>query len=233
MSHHISSVQLMSSTMVGITTDQIDRRAQGLITEVGAYPSSLLYNGFPKSITTSVNNIVAHGIPDDRPLLNGDIITVDVAVYYKGYHGDSSETFLVGEVDNGGKKLVTAAREIMQAGINCCRPGISFSTLGGVIDGEARKRGLCVLPCVGAHGVGRFLHEYPHIFQFANNYVRGQEKMEKGMVFTVEPAIGQGKPDCVTLSEDNWTVTTFDGSRAAYFEHTILITDTGHEILTE
>ncbi|XP_065206193.1 methionine aminopeptidase 1D, mitochondrial-like [Planococcus citri] len=238
--------KLESYVREGITTEQIDTYAHELITRRGAYPSYLQFHRYPKSITTSINNIVAFGKPDNTKLRSGDIITVDIPVYYNGYHGACVETFLVEKVDFAGQKLVNAAREITYAAINCSRPGESFLTLGRVIERETKLRGYQVIPSVQGYGIGEFLREYPRIIHFGipnrenikvkNEAINGI--MQPGMVFTVRPAITDGKPDCVSLPEesyeyqDKWTVVTMDGSRSAQFGRTVLITNDGYKILS-
>ncbi|XP_065206186.1 methionine aminopeptidase 1D, mitochondrial-like isoform X2 [Planococcus citri] len=217
---------------VGRTTDDLDSFAHDFIIQKGAYPSPLGFNEFPRSICTSVNNIVVHGIPDERKLKNGDIVTVDVTVYYKGFHGDCAETYLVGEVDFRAKQLIKAAQHALQSGIECCGPGVPFETIGRRTERAAQKHGLSIVPAVTGHGIGRFFHERPEIIHYCNDSVDGEDyTMKPGMVFTIEPAVSEGTEE-VEIYSDGWTVTTTDNSRAAQFEHTILITDTSYEILT-
>ncbi|XP_065213830.1 methionine aminopeptidase 1D, mitochondrial-like [Planococcus citri] len=215
---------------VGTTTDELDARAHQLIKLRGAYPSPLNYSGFPKSICASVNNIFIHGIPDSRPLRNGDIVTLDISVYYKGYHGDCAETFLVGKVDEAGRKLVLATRNILQTGIDCCGPGVPFYTIGHRIAQAAAEKGYVVMPQVLGHGIGRYFHEKPDIVHDESASLNAV--MKPGMIFTIEPAIGEGTRNAM-LFPDKWSITTEDYSRAAHAEHTILITEKGHKILTK
>ncbi|KAJ8736269.1 hypothetical protein PYW08_006925 [Mythimna loreyi] len=214
----------------GITTDAIDEVAHNLAVEAGAYPSPLLYNGFPKSVCTSVNNVVVHGIPDLRPLEDGDIVNVDITVFYKGYHGDCSKTFLVGDaVDDRGLQLVRVTEECLDVAIRGCGPGVPFSEIGNKIYRHARKHGLTVIPSVLGHGIGQYFHGPPEIHHTKNKY---PGKMKPGMTFTIEPAITHGGVFTV-LQNDGWTLLTEDGSRCAQAEHTVLITDDGVEILTK
>ena len=184
---------------------------------------------FPKSVCTSVNNVVCHGIPDDRPLEDGDIINVDITVFLDGVHGDCSETFLVGNVDESGQKLVQVAKESMEVGVKACGPGVEFRTIGAVIQSHAESQGFQVVPAFTGHGIGSFFHGPPDIYHMQNLY---PGRMKPGVTFTVEPAISEGSHEIVIL-EDGWTAVTSDNSRSAQFEHTVLITESGVEILTE
>lgn len=212
----------------GVTTDQIDQFVTQAAFENGAYPSPLNYRNFPKSVCTSVNNCVCHGIPDNRPLENGDIINVDITVYLNHHHGDCSATFKIGDVDDDGVRLVDTARECLYEGLAQCGPGKPFSKIGTAVEKHAAKRGFKVVPAFTGHGIGKYFHGPPDIFH-CRNYYPGV--MKPGMVFTVEPAISEGTHEIVIL-EDGWTALTEDDSRSAQFEHTILITQEGIEILT-
>ncbi|XP_046399277.1 methionine aminopeptidase 1D, mitochondrial isoform X2 [Ischnura elegans] len=207
---------------VGITTDEVDNLVHTLAIENNAYPSPLHYRGFPKSVCTSVNNVACHGIPDDRPLEDGDI------VFLNGFHGDCSSTFLIGSVDDAGRHLVSAAQKCLEGAIAICRPGEYFCNIGNTIECIARKNGVTIIPAFIGHGIGSYFHGPPDIYHTYNDY---PGKMEEGMTFTVEPVIGQGSQEVVIL-EDGWTALTVDNSRSAQFEHTILITNDGVEILT-
>ncbi|KAL7642797.1 UNVERIFIED_CONTAM: hypothetical protein RMT77_006085 [Armadillidium vulgare] len=213
---------------VGLTTEEIDIIVREKSFENDCYPSPLNYRGFPKSCCTSVNNIACHGIPDTRALEDGDIISVDVTVYYKGFHGDCCETFLVGNVDDKGKHLVNVAKQCRDSAINICGPGVPFSDIGSEIDGLAKEEKLSVVPAFIGHGIGHYFHGPPDIYHFCNQM---PGLMKAGMTFTVEPVLAQGSKEALIL-EDGWTVVMLDDSRAAQFEHTILITDNGHQILT-
>ncbi|XP_057381238.1 methionine aminopeptidase 1D, mitochondrial-like isoform X2 [Daphnia carinata] len=214
--------------MVGTTTEEIDKNVHEYIILHGAYPSPLHYKGFPKSICTSVNNVVCHGIPDNRALVNGDIINVDITVYLNGFHGDVSETFLVGDVDEKGRELVAVTKKCLDEAVAICKPGRPFNYIGAVIEACARKHGFRVVPAFTGHGIGSYFHGAPDIYHFKNT-VPGL--MEAGQTFTIEPAVAQGSSQCIIL-EDKWTAITSDGSRAAQFEHTVLITESGVEVLT-
>lgn len=213
----------------GISTQKLDDYARELIIIHNAYPSPLNFKGFPKSISTSVNNIAAHGIPDIRALESGDIISVDVTVYLDGFHGDCSDTFLVGEVDEHAETLVNVTRECLEQGIQACRPGKSFTGIGHSVHRHARKHNCTVVPIFLGHGIGEFVHGPPDIYHCLNNY---PGKMVEGMVFTVGPVVSEGDRR-VRILEDGWTVVTVDNSRTAQMEHTVLVTSAGVEILTQ
>lgn len=172
--------------------------------------------------------MACHGIPDNRLLCDGDIINVDVTVYYRGFHGDLSETFLVGDVDAAGRHLVNVARLCRDRGIAVCGPGQPLNTIGETIQGTAEEAKCQVFPVFCGHGIGSYFHGPPDIIHVENNI---DDRMQEGMTFTVEPVITDGEPDIIVL-DDGWTAVTVDGSRSAQFEHTILITKHGVEILT-
>ncbi|XP_014104706.1 PREDICTED: methionine aminopeptidase 1D, mitochondrial isoform X1 [Pseudopodoces humilis] len=167
---------------VGMTTEEIDSIVHHEIIRQNAYPSPLGYGGFPKSVCTSVNNVVCHGIPDSRPLQDGDIINIDVTVYYNGYHGDTSETFLVGNVDKSGEKLVEVARKCRDEAIAACRPGAPFSVIGNTISSVAWQGGFQVCPFFVGHGIGSYFHGHPEVWHHAND---SDLLMEEGMAFTI------------------------------------------------
>lgn len=213
---------------VGSTTDEIDAVVHEAIISHGAYPSPLHYNGFPKSICTSVNNVVCHGIPDDRPLKDGDIVSIDITVYLNGHHGDCAETVPIGTVDEAGLRLIEAARKCRDVAIEACGPGRPFSNIGASISIVLNTLGYKVVPVFCGHGIGSYFHGPPDIFHFPNH---SPGKMETAMTFTIEPVISEGG-DRVVILDDGWTAATVDHSRGAQFEHTILIGETDVEILT-
>ncbi|CAI9096279.1 OLC1v1032380C1 [Oldenlandia corymbosa var. corymbosa] len=212
-----------------VTTNEIDKAVHQMIIEAGAYPSPLGYGGFPKSVCTSVNECMCHGIPDSRQLQDGDIINIDVTVYLNGYHGDTSKTFFCGNVSDKVKRLVKVTEECMHKGIAACRDGALLRKIGKKISEHADKFGYGVVDRFVGHGVGTVFHSEPLIFHHRND---GTGFMVEGQTFTIEPILTLGSTDCITW-EDNWTTLTADGSMAAQFEHTILITKTGAEILTK
>uniref|UniRef100_A0A2C9JMS0 Methionine aminopeptidase n=1 Tax=Biomphalaria glabrata TaxID=6526 RepID=A0A2C9JMS0_BIOGL len=215
---------------IGMRTDEIDALVYAKCIEAGAYPSPLNFKGFPKSVCTSVNEVVCHGIPGSHTLKNGDIINVDVTVFYKGYHGDTSETFIIGEADEQSKSLVKAAERCRDAGIRVCSHGTPLSVIGDIIYNTATEAGFQVVPFFCGHGIGRYFHGPPDIVHVPCDLV-GDQKMLEGMTFTIEPILCDGSPD-IRIEDDGWTVVTQDGSRSAQFEHTILVSRGGFEILT-
>lgn len=214
---------------VGMSTEEIDALVHDKIIKSGAYPSPLNYHGFPKSVCTSVNNVACHGIPNNRQLVDGDIISVDVTVFYNGYHGDCCETYLIGNVDEAGRHLVNAARRCRDESIAICGPGVPFSDIGAKVEEVAKREGVTVVPCFVGHGIGQYFHGPPDIYHCYNSY---PGTMEDGMTFTIEPIVAQGSEEVLIL-EDGWTAVMVDNGRASQFEHTILITEKGHEILSE
>jgi len=220
---------VLAQVRPGITTDELDRIGHQRIIELGCYPSPLNYMGFPKSICTSVNEVVVHGIPDSRELVDGDIINCDVTVYAHGMHGDCSETVFVGEVDGQAKKLVQVTWECLMKGIDVVRPGQPFNSIGLVIETHARQNGYSVVREFTGHGIGETFHMEPYVAHF---YESGNKTLiEEGMTFTIEPMINIGSAECV-IWPDKWTVVTGDLARSAQFEHTLLVTRDGAEILT-
>jgi methionyl aminopeptidase len=214
---------------VGITTDALDELAHEETIRLGGYPSPLNYRGYPKSLCTSVNEVICHGIPDSRPLEDGDIVNLDVTVYLDGMHGDCSATFLVGEVDPEGRRLVAVARECLARGIAAVRPGRPVSEIGKAIEAHASRHGYGVVRAYCGHGIGESFHT---ALQIPHHYDPTQKRiLEPGMTFTVEPMITEGTWEDA-LWDDGWTAVTADGKRSAQFEHTIAVTREGAEILT-
>ncbi|KAK9814651.1 hypothetical protein WJX72_009256 [[Myrmecia] bisecta] len=214
----------------GVTTDEIDRVVHEATIGAGAYPSPLNYYNFPKSVCTSVNEVICHGIPDRRPLEDGDIVNVDVSVYYKGYHGDLNETYVVGRVDDASKQLIKATYVCLDKAIAAVKPGVRYRELGDIISNEARLHGLEVVRSYCGHGIGDLFHCAPNIPHYARNKVPGV--MKEGQTFTIEPMINMGTWKDVTWP-DGWTSCTTDGKRSAQFEHTLLVTSAGCEVLTQ
>lgn len=214
----------------GVTTDEIDRVVHEETLAHGAYPSPYNYYNFPKSVCTSVNEVICHGIPDRRPLENGDIVNVDVSVYYRGYHGDLNETFVVGEADEDAKKLVRVTYECLQLSIAACKPGVRYRDIGDIITKHARAHGLGVVKTYCGHGISDLFHCAPNIPHYSPNKAKGV--MKEGQTFTIEPMINEGSHRDKTWP-DGWTAVTEDGRRSAQFEHTLLITAEGCEVLTQ
>lgn len=214
----------------GVTTDEIDRVGHEFLLDHGAYPSTLGYRGFPKSLCTSVNEVVCHGIPDSRPLEDGDIVNIDITAYLGGVHGDTDATYLCGDVDEASRLLVERTREAMMRGIKAAVPGRQVNVIGRVIESYAKRFGYGVVRDFTGHGIGRSFHSgliIPH-YDAAPSY---DTVIEPGMTFTIEPMLNLGS-DGWDMWDDDWTVVTRDRKRSAQFEHTILITDSGNEILT-
>jgi methionyl aminopeptidase len=213
----------------GVSTDTLDRIGHEFLVGNGAYPSTLGYRGFPKSLCTSVNEVVCHGIPDSRELVEGDIVNVDITAFIGGVHGDTDATFLVGDVDEESRLLVERTHEAMMRGIKAVAPGRPISVIGRVIESYARRFGYGVVRDFTGHGIGTAFHSglvVPHYDEPSYDTV-----MEPGMTFTIEPMLNLGTPDW-DMWDDGWTVVTKDRKRSAQFEHTILVTDSGAEILT-
>ncbi|AMD19037.1 HBR136Wp [Eremothecium sinecaudum] len=219
-----------SAVRPGITTDEIDEIVHNETIKRDAYPSPLNYYNFPKSVCTSVNEIICHGIPDKYVLKDGDIVNLDVSLYYQGMHADLNETYYVGEATSKEAiNTVETARECLKNAIKLCKPGTRFQDLGDVIEKHAKQNKCSVVRTYCGHGVGKFFHCSPNIPHYANNRTPGI--MKAGMVFTIEPMINEGVWQDITWPDD-WTAATKDGKVSAQFEHTLLVTDNGVEILT-
>ena len=213
----------------GVTTDHLDELAHQAYIDRGGYPSTLNYHGYPRSLCTSVNEVICHGIPDDRPLEDGDIVNLDVTIYLEGMHGDCSATFLVGDVDDASRHLVDTTRECLARGIAAVRPGRPISDIGRAIEDHATRHHYAVVRAFVGHGVGETFHRDPHVPHYYEPAAR--TVMQPGMLFTIEPMITMGTWRHVTW-DDGWTAVTADLSRTAQFEHTVLVTETGVDVLT-
>ncbi len=214
----------------GITTEELDRIAHEYITGVQqAIPAPLNYHGFPKSICTSVNHQVCHGIPSAKKLKNGDIINVDVTVIKDGYHGDTSKMFFVGEPSVLARRLVRIAHECLVKGIEMVRPGARLGDIGHVIQQHAERNNCSIVREYCGHGIGREFHEEPQVLHYGNPGTGAA--LAPGMIFTIEPMVNAGRRD-VRLLADGWTVVTKDHSLSAQWEHTLLVTENGFEVLT-
>lgn len=213
----------------GVTTDELDRIGHEFLCDHGAYPSTLGYRGFPKSLCTSVNEVVCHGIPDERVVGDGDIVNIDVTAYLDGVHGDTNATFLAGDVDEESRLLVERTREALQRGIKAVKPGRRINVIGRVIESYAARFGYGVVREFTGHGIGTSFHSglvVPHYDDPDHDTV-----IEVGMTFTIEPMLNLGTHEW-DMADDGWTVLTRDRSRSAQFEHTLLVTPTGAEVLT-
>ncbi|CAB4631109.1 unannotated protein [freshwater metagenome] len=219
-----------ANARAGITTDELDKLAHDYIISQGAYPSTLGYRGFPKSCCTSLNEVICHGIPDDTILQEGDILNVDITAYKDGFHGDSNATFLVGDVSQEIVDLVDRTREALDRAIAVVMPGRPINVIGRTIESYAKRFNYGVVRDFTGHGIGEAFHSglvIPH-FDAAPNY---SNTMEVGMVFTIEPMLTLGTHEWDIWS-DNWTVTTKDKSITAQFEHTLVVTESGAQVLT-
>jgi methionyl aminopeptidase len=214
----------------GVTTDELDRIGHEYMLDHGAYPSTLGYRRFPKSLCTSVNEVICHGIPDDRPLRDGDIVNIDITAYIGGVHGDTDATYLCGDVDQESRLLVERTHEAMMRAIKASIPGREINVIGRVIQSYAKRFGYGVVRDFTGHGIGTAFHSglvVPH-YDAAPKY---NTVIEPGMTFTIEPMLNLGTVEW-DMWDDDWTVVTKDHKRSAQFEHTLLITETGAEILT-
>jgi methionyl aminopeptidase len=213
----------------GVTTDEIDKVGHAFLIDNGAYPSTLGYKGFQKSLCTSVNECICHGIPDARELEDGDIVNIDITAYIGGVHGDTNATYLVGDVDEESRLLVERTEESLRRAINAVKPGRQVNVIGRVIESYAKRFGYGVVTDFTGHGVNTSFHSgliIPHY-----DDPRFDTVMEPGMTFTIEPMLTLGTIDW-DMWDDGWTVVTKDRKRTAQFEHTLVVTDTGAEVLT-
>jgi methionyl aminopeptidase len=214
----------------GITTDELDKICHDyIVNEQQAIPAPLNYHGFPKSICTSVNHVICHGIPGEKKLKEGDIINIDITVIKEGYHGDTSKMFHVGKTSILAQRISKTARESMLVGIAMVKPGIRLGDIGHAIQKYAENERFSVVREYCGHGIGRVFHEEPQVLHYGSPDTG--LALEAGMTFTIEPMINAGKRHVKQLADD-WTVVTKDRSLSAQWEHTILVTETGHEILT-
>ncbi|OLN23086.1 type I methionyl aminopeptidase [Domibacillus antri] len=222
--------ELQNHISPGVSTMELDEIAEACIRRFGATPSFKGYNGFPGSICASVNEELVHGIPGDRRLEEGDIISVDIGAYYKGYHGDSAWTYAVGRIAPETEKLLEVTEESLYIGLNEAKPGERLSNISHAIQTYVESNGFSIVREYVGHGVGQNLHEAPQIPHYGPPG-KGPV-LQPGMVLAIEPMVNAGRRYVKTL-EDNWTVITQDGKMCAHFEHTIAITETGFDILTK
>ncbi len=214
----------------GVTTDELDHLCHDyIVNQQQAIPANVGYNGFPKTLCTSINHVVCHGIPSDKKLKNGDIINIDVTVIKNGFHGDTSKMYYVGEPSVLAKRLVQITHDAMLTGIDMVKPGVQLGDIGHAIQNYAESHGFSVVREYCGHGIGRVYHEDPQVLHYGTPGT-GLE-LKPGMTFTIEPMINAGKRH-VRLLPDGWTVVTKDHSLSAQWEHTLLVTNDNHEILT-
>ncbi len=213
----------------GVTTDELDRIGHEFLCDHGAYPSTLGYRGFPKSLCSSVNEVICHGIPDSRVIEDGDIVNIDITAFLNGVHGDTNATFLAGDVDEESRLLVERTKEALERGIKAVRPGRRISVIGRVIESYARRFGYGVVREFTGHGIGTHFHSglvIPHYDEAAYD-----DEILAGMTFTIEPMLNLGT-HAWDMWDDGWTVVTRDLKRSAQFEHTLVVTEDGAEVLT-
>jgi methionyl aminopeptidase len=213
----------------GVTTDEVDRVGHEFLCDHGAYPSTLGYKGFPKSLCTSVNECICHGIPDSRPLADGDICNIDITAYIGGVHGDTNATYLVGDVDEESRLLVERTEESLRRAIKAVKPGRQVNVIGRVIESYAKRFGYGVVTDFTGHGVNTWFHSGLIIPHYDDS--RFETVIQPGMTFTIEPMLTLGTIEW-DIWDDGWTVVTKDRRRTAQFEHTLAVTDDGVEILT-
>jgi methionyl aminopeptidase len=222
-------VEVGAHVAPGVTTDELDRIGHEFVLDHGAYPSTLGYRGYPKSLCTSLNEVICHGIPDDTVIADGDIVNIDITAYIGGVHGDTNATFLAGDVDSASRELVERTREAMMRGIRAVAPGRPLNAIGRVIESYARRFGYGVVRDFTGHGIGTTFHSglvVPHFDDPSVGVI-----MEAGMTFTIEPMLTLGTIE-YDIWPDGWTVVTADRKRTAQFEHTLAVTADGYEILT-
>lgn len=214
----------------GMSTQEIDDIIYRVTTEMGGIPAPLNYQGFPKSVCTSINDVVCHGIPDEQMILeDGDIINVDVSTIYKGYFSDSSRMFMIGNVSDNNRKLVQVTKECVEKGLEKVKPWTHLGDMAQAVHEHAEKNGFSVVREIGGHGIGLEFHEDPWVSYVAN---AGEEMlMVPGLCFTIEPMVNAGAPDVVLDDEDGWTIYTEDGSNSAQWEIQVVVTEDGYEVL--
>ena len=218
--------------VAGTSTGEIDRLVAQFLRENGARSSDLGYMGYPKSICTSVNDVIVHGIPSDEVILkDGDIVNVDLTAEYHGFHADASRMFMIGNVSKQARELVQTCQDALNAAISICAPGVPLSEIGKTIEAVVKPHGFSISRDFVGHGIGKVMHDDPQIFHFYDK-MWDKVKMVPGLVFTIEPMINTGKPDC-KIDADGWTARTVDGGLSAQWEHTLGITEDGVIIFTE
>lgn len=215
----------------GITTEHLDKLCHDfIVNDLNAIPAPLNYHGFPASTCISVNNVVCHGIPSKKTLKSGDIVNIDITVIKDGYHGDTSKMFIIGKASVRARKLCDIAQSCLYQAINIVKPGILFSDIGNLIEPIASNNGFSIVRSYCGHGIGEGFHEPPQVHHYSNNGNNIQVK--QGMTFTIEPMVNAGSFEVNTSKHDGWTVTTKDRSLSAQWEHTLLVTSSGCDVLT-
>jgi methionyl aminopeptidase len=217
----------------GVTTNELNKKLDEYIRDHNATPAPLGYSGYPKETCISVNEVICHGIPSERVLLEGDILNIDVTTILDGFYGDTSSMYSVGEISQESKDLIDITKKSLYEGIKVINPGVAFNQIGSAITEFLRNTKYSIVDKFVGHGCGIEFHEEPKICHYVDKkFKKMGQKIESGMIFTIEPMINLGSPDCMIL-EDRWTAVTVDNKLSAQFEHMVLCTETGHEILTE
>lgn len=220
--------RVAESVRPGATTRELDRLAEELIRDAGGVPAFLNYRGFPATLCTSIDDVIVHGIPDDRPLEEGSIVGVDCGVLYKGYYGDAARTFAVGEIDAGARRLLDVTRRSLELAIESVKPGAHLSDIGHAVQSHVEAHGFSVVREFVGHGIGTALHEEPQVPNFGRPG-RGP-RLKAGLVLAIEPMVNAGAPG-VKVDPDGWTARTQDGSLSAHFEFSVAVTESGPAVL--
>ncbi|HEY8079171.1 MAG TPA: type I methionyl aminopeptidase [Labilithrix sp.] len=216
----------------GMTTEDINTLVHEDTLRRNARPAPLNYRGFPKSVCTSINEVVCHGIPGKRPLRDGDIINVDITTFFNGFHGDTSATFYIGTPSPDARRVTETARRALEIGISIVKEGVRLNEIGRAIQEYVEAQGCSVVRDFVGHGIGRRFHEEPQVKHYFSNSMEDRIRLKPGMVFTIEPMVNLGGWEVAIDPQDRWTVTTVDGSLSAQFEHTLVVTKSGCEVLT-
>ena len=222
-----------SHVKVGVSTEYLDQLCHNfIVNDLNAIPAPLNYNGFPKSICTSINNVVCHGIPGEKKLKKGDIINIDITIIKDGFHGDTSKMFIAGKPSVKASRICEIAHKCLEIGIMQVKPGVRLGEIGKAIGLYASSKNCSVVKDYCGHGIGQGFHEMPQVLHYDDGRIKKSPILEPGMTFTIEPMINLGGYEVITSSLDGWTVKTKDRSLSAQWEHTILVTENGHEVLT-
>lgn len=226
--NYLAHKEVAKHLKVGVSTSKLNKIADKFIRDNDCIPSFLNYEGYPASICISINDEVVHGIPSSRVIKDGDVVSIDIGVCYKGYHSDSANTYIVGKQTKEVEDLVNNTKNALYEGLSAIKKGVLLSDIGMRIEDYAKKNNLGVIEELVGHGVGTNIHEEPDV---PNYYVKTNIRLKKGMVLAIEPMLTLGKR-YIYMEDDDWTIKTEDGLPSAHFEHTIVVTDNGYEILT-
>ena len=226
--NYLAHKEVAKHLKVGVSTSKLNKIADKFIRDNDCIPSFLNYEGYPASICISINDEVVHGIPSSRVIKDGDVVSIDIGVCYKGYHSDSANTYIVGKQTKEVENLVNNTKNALYEGLSAIKKGVLLSDIGMRIEDYAKKNNLGVIEELVGHGVGTSIHEEPDV---PNYYVKTNIRLKKGMVLAIEPMLTLGKR-YIYMEDDDWTIKTEDGLPSAHFEHTIVVTDNGYEILT-